>query len=419
MSGLHSGKRRRRQSSALGGRSKTRLLTIFLVELMVVVTGEAIFLSARAHSSSSSKPGAPASYVNIYVNPKSGSDAVGSQSHPYKTIQDALDVARPGTIIHLASGVYQEEPKTRVDGTAAEPIVVEGQEQGMSLSDRYKTVLYGVGHIFTVQNNDYVLRGFTIDGQRSLEQHRPLTTWPTRPSEIYGFKKSVQAYVHNSHPIVVDGGPRKDVHGTIIDNMWISGAAGECVRFRDGASDGIVEDSVIQWCGLEGQTVPDTYLFHNGEGVYIGTSPKSTSETRHSDDPTNHITVESDRILTFGSECVDIKENSYANVVTSVTCGDNQEPLSYEGSNLEIRGYDNTVKDDVIMESAGFGVKIASDSSSYPNTSNTVEDNVFRGQTGAAIVNLSHASQGPICGNTFGNDVPLRAFGTACAAVSG
>jgi hypothetical protein len=367
-------------------------------------------LLLTAHASSAS----PAQGRNIYVNPAKGLNGVGSQTRPYKTIQDALNVARPGSVIHLSRGVYVEEPVTKVDGTATEPIVVEGPEQGMSRSDRYRAVLYGVGHVFSIRNNDYVLRGFTIDGQRKLERHRPIATWPTKPSAIFGFKQSVQSYVSESHLIVVDGGAGKAVTGTVIDNMFINGAAGECVRFRDGASYGIVENSVIQYCGLQGKHKSGAYLYHNGEGVYVGTSPKSTQETEYADDRTNHITVERDRITTFGSECVDIKENSFDNSVISVLCGDNQEPLSYDGSNLEIRGYGNTVRNNRIVNSTGYGVKIASDGSRYKNDDNTVEDNTFSGQAGAPIIILDRVSQRTMCGNTSVHGQPLKKYGAAC-----
>lgn len=382
--------------------------------LVLATTGIVLFVSTRHHGTPEAPSSLPTPILNIYVNPVTGTNNGGSKSRPYKTIQDALNAARPGTVIHLAAGVYVEEPKTRVDGTATRPIVIEGEENGTSLSDRYKTVLYGVGHVFTIQNNYYVLRGFTIDGEQLLEEHRPLNTWPTQPASVYTFKQSEQAYVRNSHPIVVDGGADKDITGTVIDDMWISGASGECVRFRDGASHGIVENSVIEWCGLQARNIPGTYLYHNGEGVYIGTSPKSTTETRHDDDPTNHIVVERNRISTFGSECVDIKENAFDNSVISDFCGYNQEPLSDQGSNLEIRGYGNTVRKNVIAHSRGYGVKIAADSRKYKNDANTIEDNVFTNQAGAAIINLGRAKQGVICGNTFEDGAPLKRFGATC-----
>ena len=45
--------------------------------------------------------------AHLYVNPQSGlDDAVGTLSHPMKTLVRALEQAPPGTIIHLAPGTY-------------------------------------------------------------------------------------------------------------------------------------------------------------------------------------------------------------------------------------------------------------------------------------------------------------------------
>jgi len=54
----------------------------------------------------------------IHVHP-SGNDATGSgtRGNPLRTIQKAIDVAVPGTSIHVAGGDY------RVDGTAAAPVI--------------------------------------------------------------------------------------------------------------------------------------------------------------------------------------------------------------------------------------------------------------------------------------------------------
>ena len=45
--------------------------------------------------------------AHLYVNPQSGlDDAVGTLSHPMKTLVRALEQAPPGTIVHLAPGTY-------------------------------------------------------------------------------------------------------------------------------------------------------------------------------------------------------------------------------------------------------------------------------------------------------------------------
>ena len=42
---------------------------------------------------------------------------------------------------------------------------------------------------------------------------------------------------------------------------------------------------MIQWCGLFAKEASATrYAWHNGEGVYIGTSPKSTDQPMYAGD---------------------------------------------------------------------------------------------------------------------------------------
>jgi hypothetical protein len=77
----------------------------------------------------------------------------------------------------------------------------------------------------------------------------------------------------------------------------------------------VVADSAIEWCALyrKGEGV-DEYAYHNGEGVYIGTSPKSEMQPMHADDESLYNVARDNTISTFGSECVDVKENAHDNV---------------------------------------------------------------------------------------------------------
>ena len=126
--------------------------------------------------------------------------------------------------------------------------------------------------------------------------------------------------------------------------MFLTGSGGECVRFRNQTANGLVVNSVIQWCGMLGLGVePDQYKYHNAEGVYIGTSPKSTTQPFYLNDTSNNIVVKDSTINTFGSECFEVKENAHHNRMENVDCGYNDEPLANQGSNVELRGDHNTV----------------------------------------------------------------------------
>ena len=69
------------------------------------------------------------------------------------------------------------------------------------------------------------------------------------------------------------------------------------VRFRDRAANSLVDNSVIQWCGMLGQGDDvSQYKYHNAEGVYIGTSPKSTDQPMYANDTSNNIVVKNSTI---------------------------------------------------------------------------------------------------------------------------
>jgi hypothetical protein len=334
----------------------------------------------------------------LHVNPTTGSTkGAGTSASPLKTIQAALDQAIPGTTIDLAPGTYNGSLTTRVDGTSSEPITVQGPppQQGTA-------TLYGNGHVFGIENSHYVLRGFSIDGEQAVENQLPERLWPTDLDAATAFKDSVQSLVQDDRLIFIDSGAKAPpVTGTVIDGMTLTGAGGECIRIRDNANNNVVTHSIIRWCGMFGKKRAGAFTFHNGEGVYIGTSPKSTTESNYTDDAAADNLVSDDTISTFGSECFDVKEHSHDNTMTGDTCEDNTEPASDSGSNVELRGYDNVVADSVIRGSAGLGVKIAADSSTDANGGNSVEANQLSDQAGSAFFDKPNTPDGNVCGNVM------------------
>ena len=190
------------------------------------------------------------STANLYVNPVQGADtASGAQATPLRTIQQALDRARPGTVIHLAAGTYKENVVTRVNGLPGARIIIEGPASGTA-------TLFGTRHVMAIKNSYYTLRGFAIGGQERVENRYPLSAWPRQISQIGKFKASIASLVNNDRLIYIDSGSRlAGVTGTIIDHMTLTGAGGECVRIRDDATNNIVENSTIRYCGMYPQVI--------------------------------------------------------------------------------------------------------------------------------------------------------------------
>jgi hypothetical protein len=330
---------------------------------------------------------------SLYVNPASGDDNdPGSSSRPFKTIQAALDDAEPGTEINLSEGVYRERLTTRMNGTADHPIVIKGPEHGKDPAERHRATVVEKSRVVNINHSHYVLEGFTIDGQEKLLG----ADYPTSLDDIDAFKRRVQDKVADSKLIYVGSADTsRDLTGITIQDMFLTGAGGECIRLRNNAHGNTITASVIQYCGLFGKDVGDSKTeFHNGEGVYIGTSPGSDDQPMAANDAGYDNRIEANIIRTYGTECLDVKENAHDNVFEDNTCSDNAESTKDGGSLVELRGHDNVVRDNRISHSRGYGVKIRSDEKKYDKGGNVVTGNRISNTAGKAIFIKSDAEQG-------------------------
>jgi Right handed beta helix region len=338
----------------------------------------------------------PVATAALYVDPRGSDTDDGTTAAPLATIQAALDKATPGTVINLAPGVYRETLATVRDGAPGAPITIKGPESGKDRAGRYRAVVYGTGRVVSVNHSYYTFDGFTIDGQEKLAG----TAYPTDLAAVTAFKNRVRSQVADGRLIYIGAADdTRDLTGITIHNMFLNGAGGECVRLRNNAHDNAITDSVIQYCGMFGKGDDDERAkYHNGEGVYIGTSPNSDSQPMHADDGSSRNLVARNTIRTFGSECFNVKENAHDNVLEDNVCSDNTESAEFDGSNIELRGHSNVVRNNEISDSAGVNIKIRSDSKKFDRGGNVVENNRISG--GAAVFMLDSAvPQGRMCGN--------------------
>jgi hypothetical protein len=359
--------------------------------------------------------------MDIYVSASGSDTSSGTTSGtPLKTLQTALNRAAPGSIIHLAPGTYPGNVFTKVNGTALAPITIEGTDTGLNLAKRGKTIVTGISRVLSINNSFYHLSGFTIDGEPALTS----TVFPGALAAVKPFKDSIQSKVADSSLIFIGASDAaRGIAGVVIADMALEHAGGDCVRIANGAHNNIVEQSTIAWCGMMANPAPGVFAYHNGEGIYVGTSPKSTDRAMHADDNSGDNLIANNVINTYGSECLDVKENSHDNTFRNNTCGYNDEPLAYQGSNIEIRGYHNTLTGNTIVGSMGYGLKLASDSATYPQGGNVVSGNKFSGDTGNPVVNRQTTAQGQFCGNSFTWAVYLLGASvgsakSACPAIS-
>lgn len=385
---------------------RTRIIAGSTATAVLAVGAAFIVMPARAATS------------DVFVSPSGSDQNPGTAAAPLKTIQASLDRATAGVIIHLGAGQYHERPVTRKDGTDGAPITIRGPETGKALSGRYRAVLFGTSRILNVDHSNYVFEGFTIDGQEKLHAGG----YPTDPTKARAFKDAAQSRVADGRLIYIGSSEAsRDIHNIVIRDMYLNGGGGECVRLRNGARDNVVIDSTITWCGLYGKGDDvERDKYHNGEAVYIGTSPESTTQPMYRNDPSSHNRVENNVIATFGSECFNVKENAHDNVFLANDCRYNLEALAWAGSAVELRGHSNQVVGNLLQGSRGHGVKMRSDSPAYDKGGNILRQNTFRDVTGAAVLNNQETAQGPACGNSFDSPRVLEGFAipglaTACS----
>ena len=282
----------------LSARVPSRLAAV--VALVVVGLAAVSVVSTPAHAQGG------VYYVNPDTKVGNNANTGTSSGAPFATLQKALDVAqRRGRRSTSPPAPTARPSSPSAPGPRRPRSPSRGRRRG-----RDKAVLYGLGgRVFSIDHSYYTLTGFTIDGQQNIAR----SEYPnvTSLSQIEAFKNSVQAKAVNSKLVYVGASTTSaDIVGTTISNMFLNGSGGECVRFRNRAANSLIVDSVIQWCGMRASGSGDQYKYHNAEGVYIGTSPKSTDQPFAANDTSNNIVVRNSTINTYGSECFEAKENA-------------------------------------------------------------------------------------------------------------
>ncbi|MGH8886135.1 MAG: hypothetical protein ACRDYX_13340 [Egibacteraceae bacterium] len=370
----------------------------------VTIAATVLLMAVPARSES-----APVKTQTWFVAPNLSPSGSGVDTGSPATIQAALDRAQPGDVIQLQPGVYKHTKalQTKRDGEASRPITIKGPETGLDVSQRNKAVVVGGGHVFNIDHSHYVLDGFTINGQ----PHLPFTEIPTAPRELLAYKDSNQPRVADSRLVYV-GNKARDVTGTVITNMFLTGAGGECVRMRNFTTNSKVTNSLIYRCGFVAKS--KDYRYHNGEGVYIGTSAASTDQPYHKNDGSNNNLVQNNVIQTFASECVNIKEHASGNVVDSNQCLYGLGPEAANEALLEVRGRNNQITNNTIKHSWGYGIKLWSDTPSSGGA-NIVAGNHLSDIRSAVITVKTQSQPAEICQNIYADGIPAVVGRTGAA----
>lgn len=239
----------------------------------------------------------------------------------------------------------------------------------------------GAARIFHVRHSNVTLQGFTIDGR----------VGPGASARDYRDKL---VYVMSTTPGV-------GVKRFAVRNMTLKNAGGECVRLRYLAEDAEVAGNRIGPCGIY------DFKFNgggkDGEGVYIGTSPEQLGQHGAPDttpDVSKKNRIYDNVINTQGSECVEIKEHSTANIVERNQCTGEKDT---ESAGLGSRGDANVFRGNTVYGNTGAGIRFGGDT---PNDGvhNDAYANTIRDNEGGGI-KFHRIPQGKICGNIMSGNV--------------
>ncbi|MFE6892495.1 DUF1565 domain-containing protein [Streptomyces sp. NPDC057694] len=323
-------------------------------------------------------PAAPASAASSYYVSPSGSDgnAGTSSAAPFATIQQALDAAPEGSVVHLATGTYLQDVVTR--------------RENVTLTGPSTAVVKGAGdsRIVQVRHDGTVLDGFTVDG-------------------LFGSSGSVDGY-RSKLVYVMSTTPGNGVNALTIRNMTLKNAADECLRLRYLVTGADVHDNTISDCGVA------DFRFggggKNGEGIYLGTAPEQQGANGAPDaaaDVSKNNRIHHNTIATRGNECVDVKENSTHNYVEYNDCSQQRDPSS---GGLDARGNGNIFRYNTLHDNTGAGVRLGGDTAG-DGIDTQVYGNTITGNAGGGI-KVMRTPQGPVCSNTMSGNTGGDSVGT-------
>ncbi|MEU2169530.1 DUF1565 domain-containing protein [Micromonospora chersina] len=336
--------------------------------------------TALALAMAAAAPAAPARaavpVTHYYVDPAGDDAAPGTPDAPFATIQHALDVAPTGATVHLAAGTYRQDAVTRRPG-----VTVTGPRDAVVSGG-------GGARILQVQHDDTTLSGFTLDGLFGAADQRD------------GYRDKL-LYVMSTTP--GDG-----VDGLRVLHMRLANAGGECVRLRYLITHAEVAFNEIGPCGV------DDFVFagggKNGEAIYLGTAPEQQGRNGAPDarpDVSRDNRIHHNRIDTRGNECVDVKENSTANVVEFNWCTGQRDP---ESAGFDARGSGNTFRWNAAVGNRGAGIRFGGDTAT-DGVDNDAYGNLIT-DNAAGGIKFQRTPQGRVCGNRMADNTGGDAVGT-------
>ena len=312
-----------------------------------------------------------------FVSPHGRDAASGSREAPFRTIQRAIDGARPGSRIHVAPGDYYEDLRTRRAGRPDAPIQLRGLPG---------TVLRGAGggRVFEIRHSHWIVSDLRIDGRVGdsgrASDYRSKLLYAIGPEDGSGLT------------------------GLRVLRVAFANAGTECLRLKYRASGNEIAESEFESCG-----VWDFQLDRgakNGEALYIGTAPEQMPESlAFSIDDSNDNWIHDNRFDTRGNECIDLKEGVSGTVVERNRCTGQRDPKS---GGISCRGNGNVIRNNEVFGNRGAGIRLGGDTPSDGVDNVVVGNSLVDNREGA--LKIMRGPQREICGNRIESGRAERAL---------
>lgn len=338
----------------------------------------------------------------LHVDGQHGSPSGrGTEADPIKTVQTAIDRARPGQTVTVATGEYRLRQPLRTvrDGTADAPITLTGPPDAVI---RPATDIDRMPSLFRIKNNHIHLRGLTLTGLGD----------PSRPETIAQYK--VKAVVRVEPPTAAF------LRDIVVKPDRVGHSYWGTINHKHANNVEIGEFEVIGPAGA-GYVLTDEPNSHAGEIVYLGTPPgavvKDAAPWGIDESHAIHVHHIDNSAGHPHSELVNTKLGTHSVLVEYCTDGggsQNTEP--YPAASVHLQSYDATVRWCDLRDGEGHGIHVNSGSDGAldklddpPVSRETVgtghrifENNVEGFGTDAiAYTGTSQAAQDIVCGNTI------------------
>ena len=278
----------------------------------------------------------------LFVDTEGSLEAPGTTDDPLDSIETALYQAEPGDTIQVRPGVYRELIEPPKGGQPDNPITITGPPDAILKSDprKYNVVLIRHSHIH--------ITGLTIDG---LEN-------PDAPDEVNSYSRA--QLVQARPPTDTD----QYLTDIVVSPHRIGNTQKSLVSLERTRNAEVGPFRVIGPAGTK-------YLLtdragHNGEIVYLGTSPSNLETDWHPwaeyDQSSNILVHHIDNSEGYGhSELVNTKLGTHDITVEYCTDGGgSQNTEDSPAASIRFQSFDATVRWCDLQNGMGHGVEIAS-----------------------------------------------------------